>query len=476
MDNDKFRDECGVFGIFGHEEASNIAYLGLHALQHRGQESAGIASSDGSRVYRYGQMGLVHDIFTPEVLGGLPGASAIGHNRYSTTGRSHPENIQPIAVQNSRGGMALAHNGNLVNAQEIREDLEEKGAIFHSSSDTEVIIHLMARSRGVNEVDRLVEALHQVRGAYSLLILTEKRLIAVRDPRGFRPLCMGRLGDAWVFTSETCSLDLIEADFVRDVSPGEVIVADRHGVSSSFPFPKMKASPCVFEYIYFARPDSTIDGLNVYDVRKKLGAKLAEEAPADGDIVVPVPDSGVPAALGYAQRLGLPLEWGLIRNHYVGRTFIEPSQSIRHFGVKLKLNPSAGIIRGKRVILIDDSIVRGTTSRKIVKMVRAAGAREVHLRISSPPTKSPCFYGIDTPTHKELIASSHNVDEIKNYVTADSLGFLSLDGLRRVVQGDFSLERPCFCEACFSGNYPVPFPREDESQMDLWLPGRASNV
>lgn len=473
---DKLKEKCGVFGIFGHAEAANIAYLGLHALQHRGQESAGITTSDGTRIYRYGHMGLVNDIFTPEVIERLPGTIAIGHNRYSTSGQSIPENIQPLAVQNSRGAVALSHNGNIVNAQEIREELEERGAIFQSSSDTEIIIHLMARSRGSNEIDRLIEALHQVRGAYSLLILSEKRLIAVRDPRGFRPLSMGRLGDAWVFTSETCSLDLIEADFVRDVSPGEIVVVDRNGVSSFFPFPKMKASPCIFEYIYFARPDSVIDGLSVYEVRKRLGAKLAEESPADADVVVPVPDSGVPAALGYAQRLDLPLEWGLIRNHYVGRTFIEPSQSIRHFGVKLKLNPAGEAIRGKRVVLIDDSIVRGTTSRKIVKMIRAAGAREVHLRISSPPAKSPCFYGIDTPSHQELIASSHTVDEIRNYVTADSIGYLSLEGMRWAVQRDQSLETASFCEACFSGHYPVSFPRKDESQMDFWFPSGVFNV
>jgi len=465
---DKFNEECGVFGIYGHSEAANMTYLGLHALQHRGQESAGIATSDGTRIYRYGEMGLVNDIFSPPVLDRLPGTAAIGHNRYSTTGQSLRENIQPITVTYARGGIALAHNGNLVNAHEVRQDLEEAGAIFQSTSDTEVIVHLMAKSRGGHVVDRLVEALHQVRGAYSLLILTEKRLIAVRDPRGFRPLSMGRLGDSWVFTSETCSLDLIEAEYVRDVSPGEVVMVDRDGVNSFFPFPKMKASPCIFEFIYFARPDSMIDGVGVYEARKRLGSRLAEEAPADADVVVPVPDSGVPAAIGYAQKLNLPLEWGLIRNHYVGRTFIEPTQSIRHFGVKLKLNPSREAIKGKKVVLIDDSIVRGTTSRKIIRMVRDAGAREVHLRISSPPTKSPCFYGIDTPTHQELIASSHTVDEIRNYVTADSLGYLSLEGLRWALQRDLPVDTAGFCEACFSGHYPVPFPKEDDAQMDLW--------
>lgn len=464
---DKFREECGVFGIYGHPEAANMAYLGLHALQHRGQESAGIATTDGHRIYRHGEMGLVNDIFTTSVIDKLPGTMAIGHNRYSTTGESLNENIQPISVTYSRGGLAVAHNGNLVNAHEIRKDLEERGAIFQSSSDTEVIIHLMAKSRGDHILDRLIETLNQIRGAYSLLILTEKCLLAVRDPRGFRPLSIGRLGDSWVFSSETCALDLIEADFVRDVSPGEVLMVDQDGLTSFFPFPKMKSSPCIFEYIYFARPDSVIDGISVYEARKKMGLQLSHEAPVQADVVVAVPDSGVPAAIGYAEGLGLPLEWGLIRNHYVGRTFIEPSQSIRHFGVKLKLNPSRSAIEGKRIVLIDDSIVRGTTSRKIVKMVRAAGATEVHVRISSPPTMNPCFYGIDTPTHQELIAYSHQVEEIRRYITADTLGYLSLEGLRGAVRPDMERDAVSFCEACFSGDYPVSFPK-DETQMSLW--------
>jgi amidophosphoribosyltransferase len=412
-------------------------------------------------------MGLVNDIFTPEVIDKLPGNMAIGHNRYSTTGDSLAENIQPISVTYSRGGLAVGHNGNLVNAHEIRMDLEEAGAIFQSSSDTEVIIHLMAKSRGGHILDRLIETLNRIRGAYSLLILTEKRLLAVRDPRGFRPLSMGRLGDAWVFSSETCALDLIEAQFVRDVSPGEIVMVDQDGVNSFFPFPKMKSAPCIFEFIYFARPDSIIDGISVYDARKKLGLQLAREVPVAADVVVPVPDSGVPASIGYAEGMGLPIEWGLIRNHYVGRTFIEPTQSIRHFGVKLKLNPCRESIRGKRVVLIDDSIVRGTTSRKIVKMVRDAGATEVHVRISSPPTMNPCYYGIDTPTHQELIAYSHDIEEIRKYITADSLGYLSLEGLRGAVKPDLELESAGFCEACFSGDYPVAFPRDD-AQMSLW--------
>lgn len=473
--SDKFREECGVFGIWDHLEASNLTYLGLYALQHRGQESAGIATTDGNRIFRHGEMGLVNDIFTPDVLDQLPGNVAIGHNRYSTSGESLPENIQPLAVTYSRGGLAVAHNGNLVNAHQIREDLEESGAIFQSTSDTEVLVHLIARSREPNIQDRVVEALYQVRGAYSLLVLTEKRIIAVRDPRGFRPLSIGRLGDSWVFSSETCALDLIEAEFVRDVEPGELVMVDSDGIQSFFPFPKMKAAPCIFEFIYFARPDSTIDGLSVYLARKKLGHRLAEEAPVEADMVIPIPDSGVPAAVGYAEAMQIPMEIGLIRNHYIGRTFIEPSQSIRHFGVKLKLNACREAINGKKVVLIDDSIVRGTTSRKIVKMVRAAGAREVHMRISSPPTINPCYYGIDTPTQSELIAASHTVEEIRKYVTADSLGYLSMEGLKGALKCPGSADHSSFCEACFSGKYPVAFPREDTSQMSLWT-SKISNV
>ncbi len=474
--NDKFREECGVFGVFGDTEAANLTYLGLYALQHRGQESAGIASTDGTRLFRYGEMGLVNDIFTEDVLRKLPGDVAIGHNRYSTSGESMPENIQPIAVTYSRGGLAVAHNGNLVNAMELRKDLEEAGAIFQSSSDTEVLIHLIAKSKATDFVERVVEALHQIRGAYSLLLLTEKRIVAVRDPRGFRPLSIGRLGDSYIFSSETCALDLIEADFYRDVEPGEVVVVDEGGISSFFPFPKMKAAPCIFEFIYFARPDSFIGGKSIYQARKELGRQLAREAPVEADVVIPVPDSGVPAAFGFAEQTGFPIEMGLVRNHYIGRTFIEPSSSIRHFGVKLKLNPCRETFKGKRVVLIDDSIVRGTTSRKIVKMVRDSGASEVHMRVSSPPTVNPCFYGIDTPTHQELIASSHEVEEIRDYITADSLGYLSMDGMHKAL----GLEAPddiCeFCDACFSGDYPVALPRdEDDSQMTFWAP-RIRNV
>ena len=465
---DKFNDECGVFGVFGHPEAAKLTYLGLYGLQHRGQESAGIASTDGTRLFRHGEMGLVNDIFTPEILEHLPGDMAIGHNRYSTTGQSLPENIQPIAVTYSRGGLAVAHNGNLVNAGEIRSELEEAGAIFQSSSDTENIIHLVARSRASDIVDRVVEALYQVRGAYSLLILTEKKIMAVRDPRGFRPLSIGRLGDAWVFSSETCALDLVEGEFFRDVEAGELVVVDRDGLHSFFPFPKMRTAPCIFEFIYFARPDSTIGGQSVYEARKRLGRRLASEAPVKADVVIPVPDSGVPAAIGFAQEMQLPMEMGLVRNHYIGRTFIEPTQSIRHFGVKLKLNPCREAIEGRKVVLIDDSIVRGTTSRKIVKMVRDAGAKEVHLRISSPPTLNPCFYGIDTPTHKELIASDHTVEEIRKYITADSLGYLSMNGTREALGIEEKTDPGSFCDACFSGDYPVAFHKPTESQMSLW--------
>ncbi|MFV1956347.1 MAG: amidophosphoribosyltransferase [bacterium] len=470
-EDDKFRDECGIFGVFGHPEAANLTYLGLYALQHRGQESAGIASTDGTRLFRYGEMGLVNDIFNEDVLEKLPGDVAIGHNRYSTSGESLPENIQPIAVTYARGGLAVAHNGNLVNAMQLRKDLEEAGAIFQSSSDTEVLIHLIAKSRATDFVERVVEGLYQIRGAYSILMLTEKRIIAIRDPRGFRPLSIGRLGDSYIFSSETCALDLIEADFYRDVEPGEVVVVDEGGISTFFPFPKMKAAPCIFEFIYFARPDSFIGGKSIYQARKELGRQLAREAPVEADVVIPVPDSGVPAAFGFAEQAALPMEMGLIRNHYVGRTFIEPSQSIRHFGVKLKLNPCRDTFQGKSVVLIDDSIVRGTTSRKIVKMVRDAGASSVHMRISSPPTVNPCFYGIDTPTHQELIASSHEVEEIRDYITADSLGYLSMDGMHKSLGWEIPEDVNEFCDACFSGDYPVAFPREeDDTQMTLWAP------
>ncbi|HZN95270.1 MAG TPA: amidophosphoribosyltransferase, partial [Myxococcales bacterium] len=441
---------CGVFGIVGHPEASNLAYLGLHALQHRGQESAGIVSADGGRLHVHRQMGLVADTFTAQVLSGLPGPAAIGHVRYSTAGGSYVKNAQPLVVAYAGGQMAVAHNGNLTNAQALRDELEQSGAIFQSDSDSEVIIHLIARSRQPTFEQKVVEALQRVQGAYSLLFLTGRELVAVRDPFGFRPLVLGALRGAHVLTSETTALDLIEAELVREIEPGEMVVIDEGGLRSSRPLTSPRLGRCVFEHVYFAKPDSVLFGSSVYDVRKKMGMQLAREQPAQADLVIAVPDSGVSAAIGYSQVSGIPYDVGLIRSHYVGRTFIEPQQSIRHFGVKLKLSAVRAVLRGKRVVVVDDSIVRGTTSRKIVKMIKAAGAAEVHLRISSPPTQWPCYYGIDTPSRQELIASSHTVEEIARYVTADSLGYLSLEGLGKAL-GD--PERSTFCTACFSGKY-----------------------
>jgi amidophosphoribosyltransferase len=441
---------CGIFGIFGHEEAANLTYLGLHALQHRGQEAAGIASSDGSTLHAHREMGLVADAFTAEVLSPLRGTNAIGHVRYSTAGVSQLKNAQPLTVGYAGGGMAVAHNGNFVNGQSLRDELEHAGAIFQSDADTEVLVHLIARSREPEFEQKVVQALRQVRGAYSLLFLTERKLVAVRDSFGFRPLVLGRLKDAQVLASETTALDLIEAEFVRELEPGEMVVIDANGLRSSFPFEKTRLGRCVFEHVYFAKPDSLLFGMSVYEVRKKLGIQLAREHPADADLVIAVPDSGVPAAIGYAQVSKIPYDVGLIRSHYVGRTFIEPEQSIRHFGVKLKLSPVRQVLKGKRVAVIDDSIVRGTTSRKIVTMIRAAGAEQVHMRVSSPPTRWPCYYGIDTPSREELIASRHSVEEIRSYLNADSLAYLSLEGLGNAV-GDKSSST--FCNACFSGNY-----------------------
>ncbi len=466
----ELRDHCGVFGIYGHSEAANLTYLGLHALQHRGQESAGIASTDGTRLYAHRQMGLVSDIFTQDVLSTLPGRAAIGHVRYSTTGSSHPKNTQPIVVTYSRGEIAIAHNGNLTNARTLRGELEARGAIFQSTTDTEVIIHLMARSRQEHMVSSVIEALLATKGAYSLLFLSPEYLIAARDPYGFRPLVMGRLGEAYVFASETCAFDLIEAEYDREVEPGEIIVVGSEGMKSFKPFPEATCAHCIFEFIYFSRPDSHLFGENVYKVRKEFGKELAKEQPAEADIVIPVPDSGVPAAMGYAEESGFPLELGLLRNHYVGRTFIEPQQSIRHFGVKLKLNAIRDVLAGKRVVIVDDSIVRGTTSRKIVKMIRDAGAREVHMRISSPPMKHPCYFGIDTPMPEELIANSLSVEETNKYITADSLGYLSLEGMRRAVMKYAPLRDKSFCNACFTGDYPLEITdaRKQFRQLNLF--------
>ncbi len=472
MSRRAWSEKCGVFGISGHPEASNIVYLGLHALQHRGQESSGIVATDHANLYSHRDMGLVADIFHRDVLKKLPGDMAIGHNRYSTTGSSEFKNAQPFVVETGFGSLAIAHNGNLVNAMQIRKELEKEGAIFQSSMDTEVVVHLMARAGGRDLPDRLVAALRQVKGAYSILVLSSDQLIAVRDPHGIRPLVRGNLQGAPVFASETCALDLIGANFEKEVQPGEMIVVDRGEVHSYYPFPRAAPAPCVFELIYFSRPDSRIFGRDVHEVRKNLGQRLAREAGVEADVVVPVPDSGVSAALGYAESAGLPFETGLIRNHYVGRTFIEPRQSIRMFGVKLKLNPVRSVIKNRRIVVIDDSIVRGTTSRKIVNMLQMAGAREIHVRISSPRTIHPCYYGIDTPTRRELVAASYDVEQIRNYITADSLSYLSFEGLCSAVADN----QEGFCHACFSGDYPIPIPLEETSQLRLFEGKPASRV
>ncbi len=447
---------CGIFGIFDHPEASNLTYLGLYALQHRGQESAGIVSSDGMRLFNYRQMGLVSEIFTRDILKRLPGRNAIGHVRYSTAGSSELKNAQPFLVDYAHGGISIAHNGNLTNAFLIRSELESRGSIFQSNMDTEIIVHLIAHSKKKAFVEKTIQALKQVEGSYSLLFLTEHEMVAARDPHGFRPLVMGRLKDSYVFASESCAFDLINAEFVREVEPGEVLVVTEDGIESYKPFSRTTNSQCVFEFIYFARPDSFIFNRNVYEVRKELGRQLARESYVEAEMVVPIPDSGFPATIGYASESELPLELGMIRNHYVGRTFIEPEQSIRHFGVKIKLNPVKNLMNGKRVITVDDSIVRGTTSRKIIKMFRTAGAKEVHVRISSPPITYPCFFGIDTPQKKELIASTHKIKEIQRYITANSLHYLSLEGLKKCVKADAEH----FCYACFTGDYPVPLPMD----------------
>lgn len=460
---DKFHEECGVFGIYGHADAANLTYLGLYALQHRGQESAGIVSTDGKKLFSEKSMGLVADIFTEERIKKLPGHAAIGHNRYSTTGDSISINIQPILVNFAMGGLAIAHNGNLVNAGILKAELEAYGSIFQSTMDSEVVIHLIAQSRLPNLHERIVDALQHVQGSYSLLLLAEDELIGVRDPHGFRPLVLGEIGGGYVLASETCALDLIEATYIREIEPGEMVVINSAGIHSSFPFKKANPSHCIFEFIYFARPDSHVFGQNVYTTRKEFGRQLARENRVEADVVIPVPDSGVPAALGYAEEAGIPFDLGIIRNHYVGRTFIEPRQNIRHFGVKIKLNPVKDVLKGKRVVVVDDSIVRGTTSKKIIKMIRNAGAAEVHMRISSPPTTYPCYYGIDTPIRQELIASTHSIEEIRKYITADTLGYISLDGVRKVV------DRPInYCVACFCGDYPVPFPGEKMLQLGLF--------
>ena len=449
---------CGVFGIHGHDEAANIAYLGMHALQHRGQESAGLVAADEGRLRRHASMGLVSDTFSRDELAKLPGNTAIGHVRYSTAGSSELRNAQPFLFEYAGGSIAIAHNGNLVNATELRAELEAQGSLFQTSSDTEVIVHLMAKAREPDVLGKLMAALKRIRGAYSLILLAtdgpNTKMIGVRDPNGFRPLVIGRLKDAYVLSSETCSFDLIEGDLLREIEPGEIVIIEKGGMTTHRIPDVSPTNACVFEHVYFARPDSLVNGKSVYRSREKMGMRLAQESPVEADVVIAVPDSGVPAAIGYSRESKIPFEMGLIRSHYVGRTFIEPQDSIRHFGVRLKLSPVRSIVDGKRVVVVDDSLVRGTTSRKIVKMLRAAGAKEVHLRISAPPTTHPCYYGIDTPTRSELVAASHSVEEINRYVTSDTLAYLSHEGMMAAVSAGNESGKG-FCSACFTGNYPV---------------------
>ena len=457
---DGFRDECGVFGIFGHAEAARLTYLGLYALQHRGQESCGIVSSDGAQLRSERAMGLVSDVFDAERLNRLPGESAIGHARYSTAGEVSVREAQPFLIKSKYGQIAICHNGNLPFASEDRRMLEELGAIFSSTSDTEVILHGIARSPAENVFAAIPQVLAETDGAYSMLFQTPEALVAIRDPRGFRPLALGQLGESWVVASETCAFDLIDARYVRDVEPGEMLVIDRYGLHSSHPLPARPHSFCIFEHVYFSRPDSRIFGRSVYESRHKMGKRLALEHPSEADIVVPVPDSGVAAAIGYAAQSGINFRFGLVRNHYVGRTFIEPKQSIRSFGVRIKLNPVRDLIDGRRVVLIDDSIVRGTTSKKIVRMVREAGAREVHMRISCPPTVGPCYYGVDTPDKSDLIAAQMSVEEIRQFIEADSLGYLSLEGMLEAT----GISADSSCVACWTGVYPTRITRRAETQ------------
>src|SRR5437667_3740202 len=476
--DDHFHDECGVFGVYGHPDAAALTALGLHALQHRGQESAGIVAYDGDQFSAHRGPGLVSDNFSSkEVIARLPGAMAIGHVRYPTTGEVAQRNIQPLFADFEFGGLAICHNGNLTNSYQLRRQLVRRGSLFQSTSDTEVIVHLIATSLKDTVVERLVDALRQVQGAYSLVALSQDAVIGVRDPLGVRPLVLGKLAESWIVASETCALDIIGADFVRDVEPGEIVIIGAGGVRSVRPFIDTPSRLCVFEYIYFARPDSVVEGRSVYETRKRIGQELARESPVDADIVVPVPDSGVPAAIGYAQESRLPFELGIIRNHYVGRTFIEPTDQIRHLGVRLKHNASRANLAGKRVILVDDSIVRGTTSIKIVEMVRRAGAREVHMRISSPPTRHPCFYGIATPERDELLAARLDVEGMAELIGVDSLAFLSIDGLYRAM-GEAGRDdlAPRFCDACFTGDYPIPHVDADDGKVAVQLSLLAERV
>ncbi len=457
FDDDKFHEECGVFGVFGHPDAAPLTVLGLHALQHRGQEAAGIVTFDGERFHSARRAGLVGDNFTKrDVVEGLAGDRAIGHVRYSTHGAPIERNIQPLFAEFSGGGFAVAHNGNLTNALTLQDRLQRRGSIFQSTSDTEVILHLIATSARGHLVERVIDALTQVEGAYSLVCLSAKKMIGCRDPLGVRPLVIGDLDGATILASETCALDIIGAQFVRDVAPGEMVIVTTDGIESQFPFGAMKQRFCIFEYVYFSRPDSVVEGRGVYEVRKRIGAELARERAVAADLVVPVPDSGTPAAIGYADAAGLPFDLGIIRNHYVGRTFIEPSEAIRHMGVRLKHNANRDVLAGRRVVLVDDSIVRGTTSLKIVQMIREAGAREVHMRIASPPTMNSCFYGVDTPEQSKLIAARMSVAEMAKFIKVDSLEFLSIDALYRAVgKKARDPDQPQFCDACFTGAYPT---------------------
>ncbi|MEM1286805.1 MAG: amidophosphoribosyltransferase [Pseudomonadota bacterium] len=464
--DDHFRDECGIFGVFGHADAPALTALGLHALQHRGQEAAGIVSYDDGQFYSERHIGLVGDRFSKQdVLARLKGSRTIGHVRYSTSGGTLLRNVQPLFAEFAGGGFSVAHNGNLTNARSLQAKLRERGSIFQSTSDTETIIHLIARSDEATIVEKLTEAIRTIEGAYSLVALTEKKLIGVRDPLGVRPLSLGQLDDAWVLASETCAFDIIGAEFVRDIEPGEMVIITEDGISSHRPFRVEHPRFCIFEYVYFARPDSMVEGRNVYEVRKQIGAQLFAEAPADVDLVVPVPASGNPAAIGYAHASGLPFDLGIVRNHYVGRTFIEPTDAIRNMGVRLKLNPNKLLLEGKRVLLVDDSIVRGTTSKKIVRMVREAGAKEVHMRIASPPTRSPCFYGVDTPESEKLIAARLSEQEIAATIGVDSLAFITIDGLYRALgEAKRNNDIPQFCDACFTGDYPTALTDRDQNQ------------
>jgi amidophosphoribosyltransferase len=465
FDDDKLHEECGVFGIFGHPEAGAVTALGLHALQHRGQEAAGIVSFDGVQFCQERHIGLVGDNFTkPSVIGRLLGSRAIGHNRYSTTGGPLLRNVQPLFAEFAGGGFAVAHNGNITNARTLQRTLQRSGSLFQSTSDTETILHLIATSDRPSLVEQIVDAIRKIEGAFSLVALSEKKLIGCRDPLGVRPLVLGQLDDAMVLASETCALDIIGARLIREVEPGELLIITEHGVESQKPFAPEKSRFCIFEHVYFARPDSIVEGSSVYEVRKRIGRELAAESPADADIIVPVPDSGTPAAIGFAEASRLPFDLGIIRNHYVGRTFIEPSDAIRHMGVKLKHNANSKVLRGKRVVLVDDSIVRGTTSMKIVQMVRDAGAAEVHMRIASPPTTNPCFYGVDTPEKSKLLASRMSVVEMTDFLRVDSLSFISIDGLYRAV-GEMRRDpnQPQYCDACFTGDYPTRLTDRDRT-------------